>query len=97
MRVRPCSMLRARASWAACGGRRVAQRREDIGRLASEAQIPADSESDKSLRVTEGEKGHFRLCKTCWEKAAGSQIVKKGWSRPTAGGQFGRLTQCGGE
>lgn len=39
------------------GGSRVAQRREDMGKLALEVQIPADDQSDKFLRVTEEEKG----------------------------------------
>lgn len=38
-----------------------AQRREDMDKLALEVQILADDQSDKSLHVTEGEKGHFRL------------------------------------
>lgn len=57
-----------------------AQRREDMDKLALEVQIPADDQSDKSLHVTEGEKGHFTLCRSCWKKSASNQIVKKSWS-----------------
>lgn len=65
----------------------MTQRREDMGKLALEVQIPADDQSDKSLQATEEEKGHFRVCRSCWDKPATNQIVKKSWS-----GQTGRLS-----
>lgn len=61
----------------------MTQRRENTGKLALEVQIPADDQSDKSLQVTEKEKGHFRVCRSCWDKSASNQIVKKSWSGQT--------------
>lgn len=55
-----------------------------MGKLALEVQIPADDPSDKSHQVTEEEKGHFRVCRSCWDKSASNQIVKKSWSGQTA-------------
>lgn len=65
------------------GGSKVAQRRENMDQFALEVQIPADDLSDKSLRVTEEKKGHVRVWRSCWDKSAGNQIVKKSWSGQT--------------